>query len=96
MKLSAKDVAHVAKLSRLTIDEQEIDTFTAQFNDILNYAEILNNLDTTKVQATTQVLPLKNVLRPDTVLVSLTNEQALLNAPEKLDGCYVVPKVMNN
>ncbi|WP_019880197.1 Asp-tRNA(Asn)/Glu-tRNA(Gln) amidotransferase subunit GatC [Succinispira mobilis] len=96
MKLSAKDVAHVAKLSRLSIDEQEIDTFTAQFNDILNYAEILNNLDTTQVQATAQVLPLKNVLRPDVVFASLPNEMALANAPEKLDGCYVVPKVIDN
>lgn len=96
MKLSAKDVAHVAKLSRLSISEQDIDTFTAQFNDILNYAEIINNLDTTQVKATAQVLPLKNVLRSDVVFPSLPNEQALANAPEKIDGCYVVPKVIDN
>lgn len=96
MKISAQDVAHVAKLSRLSISDQEMEKFTTQFNNILSYADMINALDTSGVQATAHVLPLKNVLREDVIMKSLSNEQALANAPEKQDGCYIVPKVMDN
>ena len=96
MKISAQDVAHVAKLSRLSISDREMEKFTTQFNNILSYADMINALDTSGVQATAHVLPLKNVLREDVIMKSLSNEQALANAPKPQDGCYVVPKVMDN
>lgn len=96
MKFEAKDVLHVAKLSRLKVAEQDIEKFTQQFNDILNYAEIINKLDTARTEATAQAINLQNVLREDVVKESFSNEKALQNAPEQQDGCYVVPKVIDN
>ncbi len=96
MKITAQDVLHVAKLSRLKVAEQDIEKFTAQFNDILNYADVINQLDTTNIKATAQAIKLQNVLREDVVQGSFSNEKALQNAPQQQDGCYVVPKVIDN
>lgn len=96
MKITAQDVLHVAKLSRLKVAEQDIEKFTAQFNEILSYADIINKLDTSQVAATTQAIAMNNVLRDDVVKPSFSNEKALQNAPEQENGCYVVPKVIDN
>mgnify|MGYP003586598049 FL=1 len=96
MKISAQDVLHVAKLSRLKVAEQDIEKFTTQFNDILSYAEVINQLDTSEVQPTAHAIELHNILREDIVKESFTNEQALANAPERENGCYLVPKVVDN
>lgn len=96
MKISAQDVLHVAKLSRLQVAEQDIEKFTTQFNDILNYAEVINQLDTSEVQPTAHAIELHNVLRADIVTESFSNEQALANAPARENGCYLVPKVVDN
>ena len=65
MKVTTKDVEYIAQLSRLTIPESEMEKFTEQFNQILNYADILNELDTKGIEPTAHVLPLSNVLRED-------------------------------
>lgn len=96
MKITAQDVLHVAKLSRLKIADQDIEKFTNQFNDIFNYAEIINQLDTNDVAPTAHAIEQHNVLRADVVKPSFTNEQALANAPEQEEGCYLVPKVIDN
>ena len=76
--------------------KQDIEKFTKQFNDILTYAEIINKLDTNNIEATAQATRLQNVLREDVVYESFSNEKALQNAPEQQDGCYVVPKLIDN
>ena len=81
MKVSAEDVKHIAQLSRLTVPESEMELFTEQFNQILNYADILEKLDTTGIEPTPYVLPVSNVLREDEVKEGLSHEDALLNAP---------------
>ncbi|MNE73381.1 Aspartyl/glutamyl-tRNA(Asn/Gln) amidotransferase subunit C [compost metagenome] len=63
-------------------------------NAILQYAEKLNELDTENVKPTTHVLQVSNVMRDDVVKESLSQEEALLNAPEDEDGHFKVPAVL--
>lgn len=94
MKVSREDVERVALLSRLEIGESDAARFTGQLNAILGYVEILEKVDTEGVEPTAHVLPLKNVLRPDEVRPSLDREAALANAPEREDGYFKVPSIM--
>lgn len=94
MKITHKDVENVALLSRLEIAETDMDKFTQQLNAILEYVEVLNKVDTTNVEPTAHVLPLRNVMRQDVVHESLAREQALANAPEAEDGYFKVPKII--
>lgn len=94
MSITVKDVQHVARLARLHLSPEEEATFTEQMNAILQYAEKLNELDTENVKPTTHVLHVSNVMREDVVKESLTQEEALLNAPEDEDGQFKVPAVL--
>lgn len=94
MKITCKDVANVALLSRLEFSENELETFTGQMDAILEYADVLNKLNVDNVQPMAHVLPLKNVMRTDEAKPSLPRELALSNAPEQEDGYFKVPKVM--
>lgn len=94
MKITCKDVADVALLSRLEFSESELETFTGQLDAILEYAEVLNKLSVDDVEPTAHVLPLKNVMRADEAKPSLPREMALSNAPEQEDGYFKVPKIM--
>lgn len=94
MKVTTKDVEYIAQLSRLTIPESEMEKFTEQFNQILNYADILNELDTKGIESTAHVLPLSNVLREDVAVEGVSQEVALMNAPAVHDGGFKVPRVI--
>lgn len=95
MAVTKRDVEKVAKLARLQFSEEEKEKLVAQLNRILKYMEKLNELDTTDVEPTTHVVPLKNVFRQDVVKPSLPREKALANAPAKEDGFFKVPKVID-
>jgi len=94
MKISRKEVEHVAELARLRFDEAELERFTHQLNAILSYIGKLNELDTSRVEPTYHVLDLGNVLREDEVRPSLSREIALANAPERADGFFKVPRII--
>jgi len=94
MTISIKDVEHVAKLARLMLSDEEKEMYTKQLNDILKYAEQLQELDTEKVKPTAHVLPLKNVFREDKVLEHLDPEKALTNAPDREENFFKVPKII--
>lgn len=94
MKVSAKEVEYIARLSRLEIEEKDLELFTQQFNDILVYAGTLGSLDTDAVEPTAHVLNYGNVMREDIVKPSFTQDEILANAPERKDGGYLVPRVM--
>jgi len=96
VKITKKDVEHVAMLARLHLDEEEKAKYTEQLNSILDYMEKLNQLDTEKVEPTSHVLPIKNVFRKDKVEKSLANEEVLANAPDKEDGYFKVPKIIDD
>ena len=89
MKVTEKDVKYIASLSRL-----EISKFTEQFNQILNYADILEKVDTTGIEPTFSILPLYNVLREDVPQTGVTHEEALANAPAVHNDGFKVPRVI--
>ncbi|GGB49896.1 Asp-tRNA(Asn)/Glu-tRNA(Gln) amidotransferase subunit GatC [Virgibacillus dakarensis] len=92
--ISSDQVKHVANLARLAITDEEAERFTKQLSSILEYAEQLNELDTTGVEPTTHVLDLKNVLRKDEPKKTITQEEALKNAPDKKGDYFRVPSIL--
>ncbi len=94
MKISREEVEHVAGLARLALREEEIEIFTRQLSDILTYVGKLNELDTEDVEPTSHVLPIKNVLREDEIRMSIEREKALGNAPDRTNGFFRVPRVI--
>jgi len=94
MKITRKEVEHVAKLARLALREEEVERLTRQLSDILTYVEKLNELDTKDVEPTSHVLPVRNVLREDEVSGSIDRGKALVNAPDRTEEFFRVPKVI--
>ena len=95
MPVSKKDVEYIANLARLKFDESELENFTHELNEILNYVEKLNELDTSDVEPLSHPIENQNVFREDSVKQSIERENALKNAPDKTDEFFVVPKVIN-
>ncbi|MBA3060999.1 MAG: Asp-tRNA(Asn)/Glu-tRNA(Gln) amidotransferase subunit GatC [Nitrospirae bacterium] len=91
MKIS---VEYISKLARLSVSEEEKETFSTQLNSILSYMEKLNELDTKDVEPTSHVVSLSNVMRDDVQRDSISREDALANAPDRTDKFYRVPKII--
>ncbi|TCS80928.1 Asp-tRNA(Asn)/Glu-tRNA(Gln) amidotransferase subunit GatC [Pectinatus cerevisiiphilus] len=94
MKVSKKDVENVAVLSRLKIADDKMDKYLEEFNNFLEYVDVLQKVDTENVKPTAHVLPLQNVFREDVIKPSLDREKALANAPEKENGYFKVPRII--
>jgi aspartyl-tRNA(Asn)/glutamyl-tRNA(Gln) amidotransferase subunit C len=94
MKISKEEIIHVANLARLEIDDQSIDQFAEQIDQIFEYINTINKLDTTNVTPTSNAIFLTNVFREDKVKEHLSIEDALTNAPEKEDEQFLVPRVI--
>ena len=89
--IDVKYVAHLARLSLSPEEEQKID---AQLGNILGYIEKLKEVDVSGVEPTAHAFPLVNVTRPDEVRPSISNEDALRNAPAHANGLFMVPKIV--
>jgi aspartyl-tRNA(Asn)/glutamyl-tRNA(Gln) amidotransferase subunit C len=88
------DVEKVAKLSMLQLTEDEKSLYAGQLGSILEYIHKLNELDTSMIEPTSHVLALNNVFREDTPGQSLSEEEALRNAPDPSDNFYRVPRII--
>ena len=88
------DVNYVAHLARIGLTAEEQEKFGAQLSNILGYIEKLNELDVNGIEPTAHAVPLVNVFRADEVRPSLSNEEALQNAPAKANGLFMVPKIV--
>jgi len=93
MALTTADVEHIAKLAKLALTPDEIEQYRRQLSDILAHFETLERLDTSSVPPTAAVLPLRTVMRADEVRPGLSNEDALANAPDAVDGFFRVPPI---
>ena len=91
--ISKEDVKHVAKLAELDFSDSEIEKITPQLDKILGHVANISKVDTAAILPTSHTLEIKNVFREDTVRQSLSKEDALLNAPEEMDGGFKVPKI---
>jgi len=96
MKISKQEVLNTAELARLDFKDSHLEKFTEQLGRILEYIEDLNELNTDDIEPTFHVLELSTPLREDKVLQLITSEEALQNAPEKVDDFFVVPKVIED
>ena len=91
--ISIEDVKHVAKLAELDFSDSEVEKITPQLDKILAHVANIGKVDTAAILPTSHTLEIKNVFREDTVRQSLSKEDALLNAPEEMDGGFKVPKI---
>lgn len=93
MQLTTEEVRHVAELAKLALTEEEIVQYTQQLSAILDYATLLQGVDTSAVPPTPHILPLTNIMRADEPTPCLTNAEALANAPDSVDGFFRVRAV---
>ena len=94
-KLSLAEVETIAELAKLTLTPEEKATFQEQLSAILDYAELLQQVDTTNIPPTASAIPLHNVMRADEVKLSLSNEEALFNAPDADENSFKVRAVLD-
>ena len=88
------DVKYVAHLARLSLSPEEERRIGAQLGNILGYIEKLKEVDVSGVEPTAHAFPLVNVTRADEVRPSLSQEDALRNAPAQTNGLFIVPKIV--
>ena len=94
MKLSRQQVRHIAELAKLGITDEETEIFAEQLSEILEYAQMLNRLDTSAIPPTAQAIPMRNVSRRDEVNPSLPPGEILANAPQRQDNCFKVKLIL--
>ncbi|MDD5147162.1 MAG: Asp-tRNA(Asn)/Glu-tRNA(Gln) amidotransferase subunit GatC [Candidatus Daviesbacteria bacterium] len=93
MKLTSDQIKHVAKLANLPLTPDEEEKYSDQLSKILEYVEQLNQVDTSDVESTFNVTGQSNVMREDETTPSLSQEEALSNAPRKKDSMFVTKGV---
>jgi len=94
MSNSDFDIKYVANLARIKLTSDQEDRLGSQLGDILGYVKKLEELVVSNVEPMAHAVPLHNVMRADQVQPSITNEEALANAPKKANGLFVVPKIV--
>ena len=88
------NVKYVAHLARLALTQEEEQKLSQQLGNILGYIEKLKAVDVSGVEPTAHAFPMVNVTRTDEIQPSLSNEEALRNAPAKANGLFIVPKIV--
>ena len=94
MKITTEEARKVALLSRLEFSDEKLELMRQSMNDILTYMEKLNQYDTADTESTVHAVELYNVMREDVPHDSFTNEEALMNAPDKEAGYFKVPRII--
>lgn len=94
MQVPISEVEKIAKLSRLCFNDEEKKQYQHHLESILMSAERLDELDTTDVFPTAHIQGVENVLRHDVIEKSMDNDKLTANAPERENGCFIVPKVV--
>ncbi len=94
MKISKKQVEHVAHLARLILTEEELETMTGQLDNLLSYVDKLDELDTGRIVPTSHVFSVYNAFRDDIVKESLLRNEVLMNAPQHNGEMFKVPRII--
>ncbi len=94
--LAPEDVRKVASLARLKLSDDEIAEFSEQLGNVLDYVEVLNELDVTDVEPMAHAAEVTNVLRDDVIAESLPRDAALANAPKTDGRFFLVPQILEN
>lgn len=93
-QISRDGVAHLAKLARLALTDDELDHYAGQLDAILSHVSQIQAVDVTGVEPTDNPLKDVNVMRPDQIAPSLTQQEALAEAPNAVDGRFAVPQIL--
>lgn len=93
--ISREEVAHLARLSRLAVTEEELDTFAGQLDVILQAVARVGEVAAADIPPTSHSVPLTNVLRPDEVRPGIAREDALAGAPDPEDNRFRVPRILD-
>ena len=94
MKVSKEEILHIAKLADLEIKDEEIEKYALNLQDILDFAEVVNNAPVDGLDVTVGANEKKNVFRKDEIKVFEDNESLLQNAPSKEQNMFKIPKVL--
>ena len=95
MAISREEVAHLARLSRLAVTDQELDVFAGQLDVILQSVARVGEVAAADIPPTSHSVPLTNVFRDDVVVPGLTQDEALSGAPDAEDGRFRVPRILD-
>jgi aspartyl-tRNA(Asn)/glutamyl-tRNA(Gln) amidotransferase subunit C len=95
-RISRDDVAHLARLARLAVTEDELDLFAGQLDVILGAVARVSEVAAADIPPTTHAVPLSNVLRPDAVTPSLPRDAVLAGAPSVEDDKFRVPRILTD
>jgi aspartyl-tRNA(Asn)/glutamyl-tRNA(Gln) amidotransferase subunit C len=94
MTITRDQIHHVANLARLDLPESSLDTFADQIGQIMEYVDKLEQVNTAGITATSHATQRSNAFREDDPTGGIRLEEALANAPRQEDGCFIVPKVI--
>lgn len=94
MKITDETIQYVSALAKLELSAQEQEKAKVDLENIINYMNTMNELDTDTVEPMSHVFPIKSVFRDDVVVNQEDRENLLMNAPEQKDGCFRVPKTV--
>ena len=95
LQVSKQEILHIANLADLTLEENEIEKYRENLQEILNFADIVNNANTENLDITIGTNEAKNVFRKDEVEIFEDNEALLRNAPSEEQHMFKIPKVLN-
>ena len=95
MKISREEILHIANLADLSIEEEQIEKYASNLQEILNFANIVNNAPVENLDITIGANEAKNVFRKDEVEIFKDNDALLQNAPEQEQHMFKIPKVIN-
>lgn len=92
--INENQVSYIAQLARLELTQEEISRFAGQLKQILDHAEKISLLELDELKPTTHPMTITNVYREDKTWESLSQEEALSNAPDKESGMFKVPRII--
>lgn len=95
MQVSSEEILHIANLASLNLKEEEIEKYKNDLQDILNFADVVNNANVRGLTETIGANEVCNVFRKDEIVESLKREELLQNAEEQQEGMFKIPKVIN-
>lgn len=95
MQVSKEEILRIAKLANLNLKEEEVDTYRGHLEEILNFANIVNQAPIDGLEEMIRVNEAYNVFRKDEVVESLNRDELLQNAKEVQEGMFKIPKVIN-
>jgi aspartyl-tRNA(Asn)/glutamyl-tRNA(Gln) amidotransferase subunit C len=95
-QISRDEVAHVAKLARLRLDDDDLERFTGQLAAVLQHAEDVEALELDDVEPTAHPFPVRNVLRPDEPRACAIRDEVLAEAPAAEQHMFRVPQILGD